>query len=187
MDFLFEESTHTFWVDGQKWPSITQILTAEGFIDPEFYTEYGRQRGSLLHKVIHWHVIGELDESSVAPELQGRYSAWLAFEQDTGFRSIEVEKPAISELYRFAGIPDHYCRIFGKEAVIDAKSGGKEAWHGLQTAAQEILIGKSLPRYSLHLKENGKYKLEPHTDRTDRQVFLSAAACWWWKNNHLRR
>lgn len=160
---------------------------SEGFIDIAWFTEYGRERGKLLHKIIHWHVTGELDETSISPVLQGRFNAWLAFEKDANFKSIEVEKPRISELYCFGGIPDHYCIIQGKEAIIDVKTGVSPAWVGLQLAAQELLIGKQCPRYSLKLADNGKYNLKAYTEKQDRDIFLSALACWQWKKNNLKR
>ena len=185
-DFIFDEEKHQFIVDGQQWPSITQILGDEGFIDTAWFTEYGRERGRLLHKIIHWHITDELDETSISPVLQGRFNAWLAFEKDSGFKSIETEKPRINDVYRFGGIPDHFCTIFGKKAIVDVKSGVSPAWVGLQLAAQEILIGGFHLRYSLQLKDNGKYSLKPYTDHQDQAVFLSALACWQWKQNNLK-
>jgi len=183
-DFTFDKDNHLFIVDGRVWPSITQILSAEGFINGQWFTEYSRNRGSYIHQIVHWHIIDELDTDSIDPTLKPYYDAWLAFERDVGFVSIEVEQPRINHVYQFGGIPDHVALLNGKESIIDVKSGVDIPATALQTAAQEILIGKLLPRYSLQLKADGKYSLKHHTDRQDRKIFLSALACYNWRKNH---
>lgn len=185
MDFIFDEEKHQFIVDGQIWPSITQVLRSVGLIDGQWFTEYSRNRGTLVHRIIHWHIMGNLDDASIDPILRPYYDAWLSFERDTGFISNETEIPRISRLYRFGGIPDHIGILNGKEAIVDVKSGAEIPATALQTAAQEILVDKILPRYSLRLKDNGKYSLIPHTNRQDRQIFLSALAVWWWRKNNI--
>jgi len=184
----FDPATHTYTLDGQPVPSVTTILKDMNFIDMTWFTDYGRDRGKLVHTIIEWHITGELDESTIAPELQGYLDAWGAFTSDTGFLSTEIEKPLASELYRFAGTPDHIGKLNGKEAVIDAKTGVIYPHVGLQLAGYEILATRPLKRFGLQLKEDGRYSLKEFRDRQDSQIFKAALACWWWqKNNNLRR
>lgn len=186
MDFIFDEEKHQFIVNGQIWPSITQVLKDGGFINDRFYNDYARDRGTLIHRIIHWHIIGDLDEGSIDPILRPYYDAWLSFVSDTGFVSTETEVPRISPLYRFGGIPDYIGMLNGKESVIDAKSGANVPATALQTAGQEILIDRRVLRYSLHLKDDGKYSLIHHRDRQDGGIFKAALACFWWKQNHTK-
>lgn len=183
----FSPATHSYTIDGQPVPSVTQILADMGFIDTTWFTEYGRERGKLVHRIIHWHITGELDEATIDPELQGYLDAWGAFIADTGFVSTETEKPLGSVLHRFCGTPDHIGILNGREAAVDAKTGVIAPWAGIQLAGYEILKGKPLKRFALQLKENGKYSIKPFTDRQDRGMFLSALACWWWQHNNGRK
>ena len=182
MEFIFDEEKHHFLVQGERWPSITQVLADMGFIDTRWFTKASRDRGSHIHRIIHWHLIGELDEGSIDPELWPYFEAWLRFESDTDFRPTETETPRISELYRFGGIPDSIGMLADREVIVERKTGAAPHWVALQLAAQEVLCDRPLYRFSLQLKSNGQYRLKQYRDRTDRGVFLSALACWWWRN-----
>ena len=182
MEFIFDEKNHQFIVGGERWPSITQVLTELGFIDHRWFTDESRVRGSHIHRIIHWHLTGELDEASIDPFLWPYFEAWLRFERETGFRPVETEMPRISEIYRFGGIPDSIGILAGRDVILERKSGAAPTWVALQLAAQEILCGRSLPRFSLQLKKNGHYCLKQYQDHRDRGVFLSALTCWWWKH-----
>ena len=183
----FDPIAHAYTIDGQPVPSVTQILADMRFVDTAWFTEHGRNRGKLVHRIIHWYITGELDEATIDPELQGYFDAWKRFVKDTGFMSTETEKPMGSVLHRFAGTPDYIGMLNGHETVIDAKTGAISPWVGLQLAAQEILAERPLKRYALALKEDGKYSLKPFTDRQDRQIFLAALSCWQWQHNNGRK
>lgn len=184
----FNPESHSYTIDGQPAPSVTQILAAMGFVDSTWFTDYGRERGKLVHRIIHWHITGELDETTIDPALQGYFDAWLLFEKETGFVSTATEKPMGSVLHRFCGTPDHIGALYGYESVIDCKTGAIAPWVGIQLAGYEILYGKGpLKRYALHLKEDGKYSLKAFTDRQDRNIFLSALACYQWQKNNMMR
>ncbi len=183
----FDPATHTYTLDGQPVPSVTKILSDMNFIDTAYFTEYSRTRGTLVHRIIHWHVEGTLDPSTVDPSLMGYFTAWRRFVDDTGFVSTETEKPLASEIYRFAGTPDHIGMLNGREAVIDVKSGAVFPSTPLQLGGYEILAGRRLARFALCLKDDGKYNLKPeYKDRQDRNIFLSAVSCWHWQNTCMK-
>jgi len=180
----FDSETHIYKVNGEVWPSVTQILKDMGFIDSRFFTEYARERGSLAHLIIKWHCQGVLDEDTVDPALRPYLDAWRLFVADTGFVSKQVEIPLCDTTYRFAGTPDNIGELYEIPSVIDYKTGAMSPVVGLQLAGYELLTGKRLKRYGLQLTDTGKYKLTPFKDRNDRQVFLAALACWNWIRNH---
>jgi len=186
MSLIFNEENHWYELDGQYVPSVTQVLKDQGFIDDQWFTEYGKTRGKFVHKIIEWHVKGELDNSTVDDNLLGYLDAWVQFVKDTGFVSLYTEKPFASLTHKFAGIPDCVGSMNGMDAVLDIKSGAIGPATSLQLAGYEILIDSRLNRFALQLKEDGKYSLKEFKARTDRGVFLSAVSCWWWKRNNLR-
>lgn len=176
---------HIYTVDCKPYVSVTQVLQATGFIDARWFTEYGRERGSLVHQIVHWYILGELDESSVDPALQGYLDAWKLFVKDTGYHSKQVEVPMFHESLKFCGTPDDVGDLTIDDVCLDRKTGSISSWVGLQLAAYEILIGRPIKRFALQLKENGKYALKQFKDRTDRSIFLSALACVQWQLNNL--
>lgn len=182
----FDEKKHIYTLNGQRLPSVTQILVGQGFIDTHWFTDYGRDRGTYVHKIIQYHCAGELDESSIDPALWPYFKAWLQFEIDTTFVSVECEIPCASEAHRFAGTPDHVGFMNGVECVIDVKSGADLPAAEIQTAGYAILKNKPLKRYSLRLMNNGRYSLREHVERSDSRVFLAALSCWWWKEKNLK-
>lgn len=187
MKVEFDEAKHIYTVDGEDYPSVTQILKAEGFIDTSWFTEHGRDRGKLAHKCTYLDDTGELDESSVDPVLMPYLVAYRRFKRDSGFVVSMSETPLAAEAYRFAGTPDRTGSFNDATcAILDIKTGSVEPWAGLQLAAYTILLGSPYKRFALQLKSDGSYRLIPFTDRQDRQIFLSALAVYHWKNNNLK-
>ena len=186
----FNEKDHSYSVEGVRYPSVTQILAALGFYgDAEkYFTEYSRDRGSFVHRIIEYHLSGELDETTIDPALEGYFAAWLRFERDTGFVSTITEKRMCSKIYCFAGTPDHIGKLNGREAIIDVKTGAPGPAAEIQTAAYEILHDRPSKRFALQLMRDGKYGLKEFKSREDRGIFLSALAVYNWQRNHnLRR
>ena len=187
MTLLFDPEKHEYRVNSVLYPSVTEILSEMGFIDGTWFTEDGRLRGKLTHQIIHWHLTGELDEETIDPILRPYFDAWLQFEKDTGFVPETIEKPFANETYRFAGTPDYIGCLNGHNAIVDVKTGIVQPWVSLQLAAYEILAKHpSLERFSLQLTKKGKYRLIQYKDISDRQIFLSALACYWWRRNNFR-
>lgn len=187
MSLTFDSALHRYELDGQEVPSVTRVLKDEGFIDTTWFTEWARTRGIYVHRIIEWHVKGELDPSTIDDALQGYLCAWVQFIKDTGFISLLTERPFASALYSFAGTADCVGSLGGEESIIDIKAGSLSPATSLQLAAYEILHGGRSKRFALQLKEDGKYSLKEFKDRSDRGIFLSALSCWWWKHNNLRK
>ena len=184
----FNPQDHTYTIDDVQYPSVTQILADLGFYGSAaaYFTEYGRDRGRLVHKIVEYHCKGVLEESSIDPALKGYFEAWLLFEKDTGFISIDCEVPLVSPEYGFAGTPDHVGILNNSNSVIDVKTGAVFPATGIQLAGYEILRDQHLKRYGLQLKQNGKYSLKPFKDRSDRGTFLSALSVFQWKRNNVK-
>jgi hypothetical protein len=158
-DVAFEKEGHVYTANGVIVPSITQILSAEGFINTDWYDEWSCNKGTQVHKAVHYDVLGELDEESVDEEIRPYLAAFRKFMKESGFKVERSEVPAINTTYGYAGTPD-LIGCFPKP-----------------TAAR---------RFVLELNKEGKYKLIPHVDQQDFAVFLAAVATWKWKFNHKK-
>lgn len=187
MNIHLDPETHTYACDGVVYPSVTQILKDEGFIDATWFTDYARDRGILVHRITHWYDTDELDMESVDPALGGYLEAWIRFREESGFDPQIIEQSLASHTHRFAGTPDRVGILNGNLAIPDIKSGAIQPWTGLQLAGYEVLYGQRVNRFGVQLTDDGKYKLIPFTDRNDRGVFLAALATWWWKEANQKR
>jgi hypothetical protein len=79
MMITFDPDTHTYTLDGQTVPSVTQVLQAMGFVDSTWFTEESRTRGKYVHRIIELHINQELDESTVDDSLAGYFGAFKLF------------------------------------------------------------------------------------------------------------
>jgi hypothetical protein len=189
---VFEPETHVYRLGGRRVLSVTQVLTAAGLIDAEWFTEESRTRGSYVHKMIMYDEREGLDERSVDERLAGYLAAYRAFVRDLSpGPCMLLEQPLADPVLRYAGTPDQLRLrpMRGRLALIDHKSGAPFPWHRLQTAAYAYLIREHAPlwniekeivpplaRYCLYLRPNGQYRLEEHSDRNDWKLFQAALA-----------
>lgn len=158
-DADFNEEGHVYTSGGVTLPSVTGILTAEGFIDGRFYDEFSRTRGDYVHKATHYDDTESLDYESLDPVIKPYLDAWRRFKKESGFVVEQSEEPKQSLLYHYAGTPD----------VIGHFPTG------------------NLKRAAVELHNDGSYKLIPYADRQDVSLWLSVLACYQWKKNNLRR
>jgi hypothetical protein len=111
---VFKEEDHSYWNGGVKYPSVTQIISDMGLYgDTSYFTDYSRDRGLFVHKIIQWHLSGELDESSIDSVLQPYFDAWLRFEKEAAYVSEVCEKVMASDMLHFAGTADHIGHLNG--------------------------------------------------------------------------
>jgi hypothetical protein len=179
----FEKDGHVYTTaDGTRIPSVTQILLAEGFIDPTYFTEEACARGIAVHTACQ--MIDEFKDPPPLPEDWDRYvEAYQNFLKDSVIETVATEKRVYSDAWGYAGTVDLLGYINGREAVIDRKTGQPAPWHGLQTAAYDEAepITPRRHRYGLYLRNNGTYSLKQHKDRSDYQTFLAAVTVHKWK------
>jgi hypothetical protein len=200
LGFQFKEQGHIYTLDGSRLPSVTEILTSEGFINNGFYTKYGRERGQAVHLACHLDDMNDLDDSSIDPVIEPYLFGYRQFKKDTHFKVIRSEFKMYHSIYNFAGTPDKDGILHDKPSLLDIKTGSVEPWTGLQLAAYDILLqeyfqkenvpsheSRNRKRVALQLNDDGTYKLYPFDDRSDMSVFLSAVCCYHWKRNNGRK
>lgn len=189
----YNDSLHEYMFNGKYVPSVTTILVDEGLIDTKFFTDEGRKRGKLVHKLIENHCKGAhcLHSEDLSPYLD----AFKNFQRDCNWESSIIEQPFACEQY--AGTPDQIGTLGGKPAIIDIKTGTISAATGLQLAAYEKLyaiylkrtfgkadIGK-IHRIAVQLTDTRRYILTEYKDRNDEYIWSSAVALWHWKKRKL--
>jgi len=186
----FEPATHIYRWDGVIVPSVTQILNEVGISDysgiPAAQRDAYMRFGTAVHLACELWDRRELDLPRLDPMLAPYLNSWIKFRTESGFEIYESEKPQYSLKHRFAGTPDRIGTLNGRRVVVDIKSSvDTKQGADLQTAGYAILFNEGKPRgahaldrYSVHLKDNGKYKIEPHKDRNDINAFLSCLSMY---------
>ena len=186
-EIVFNESDHSYRVGGARFPSVTQIIADMGLYGnaADYFTEWSRERGSFVHKIIQWHLSGELDEATIDPALQPYFDAWRRFEQEAGYVSDACEKVMASEFYKFAGTVDHIGHLNGYYCILDVKTGALSPATAIQMGGYEILMkSPGIRRFGLRLMDTGKYSLKEYKDRQDSKIFLAALSVYYWKQDN---
>ncbi len=176
--FRFDRASHTYWRHDRQLPGITTVIRSAGHSDDEWCSLDALARGSAVHAASLLVDLG--DEPEPLPEAWGGYlRAWLAFRADVPCSWTELEQPRMSEIYGFAGTPDRVGMVMGRPAIVElktAQSGARVPWHGVQLAAQDMLLDgrRGLrQRLAVYLLPDGRYRLREYADSADYLTFLS--------------
>jgi len=170
-----DAETHTYWHEGRKIPSVTQILKGVGLIDTSWFTEEATLRGTCVHEATHLDDLGTLDENTVDEAVWPYLEQWRKFRAEMGVTITAMEQMIYSPIYGYAGTLDRTLLFAGNpvEVLGDIKAGARAKWHALQTAAYQDNIGRYTQRGTIRLTP-GRYYWEPHNDPKDIEVFRSA-------------
>jgi hypothetical protein len=177
---------------GRIWPSVTGILGAVppwlGRYDriPPDVLEYKRQLGTAVHHATALDDQGLLDETTVCDAIVPYLEAWRRYRAESGFTPLTdaIERVVWHEALGYAGALDRVGLLrSGRWLLPDVKSSdpstGSDA--GPQTAAyleayrsHGPLLPARIDRCSVHLQDDGTYRVVPHTNRRDFNVFCAA-------------
>jgi hypothetical protein len=194
----FDESTHTYTLNGVVIPSVTQVLQSVGIIDysrvPPPILASAARVGIAVHRACHFWDEGDLDESNLYPLIASYLAAWKRFREEQDFIPVLIEQSLFATVngMTFAGTPDRSGLMGGIPYLIEIKTADKSmerAWK-VQTAAYAMLVPKrktnpfQYRRASVQLREDGTYRKSPdYTHPQDAQIFLAALGIHLWKRN----
>lgn len=195
-DFRFIEETHEYFLGDRRMESVTEILGEAGMTDYRFSREWYMTRGKYIHAATEFIDRGSLDWEGLDPELTPFCKAYQSFIEDKRPEIILSEKPLYHAQHLFAGTFDRLVKMDGATAIIDIKSGVPSPSAAIQVAAYRELVKVSegfteaqlsmnlLPTkcFSLHLRDDGAYRLTEHRDfRKNFNVFLAALTVVRWR------
>jgi len=143
----FDEATHTYFADGERVPSVTQILDSVGLVESDYFTEEHRRRGILVHMFIAMTNTGKVPNVKVegygaaaideAREYHKQYVKFLASMK--GALKIEaVEQKVFDPMFRYAGRLDFSGLLAQLPTIFDVKTnraGYTPTWAKWQLAA----------------------------------------------------
>ena len=137
----FRAEDHTYWLGEQRLPSVTEILDGLGFISPFSKNEERAHVGRLVHQMLALYEAGELDEDNLDPQLAVYLGRWKKMRHHAIPQ--HIEQPMYHADYGFAGTPDLVATTGKVILIVDFKTGGTTAWHGLQIGGYALLSGAS--------------------------------------------
>lgn len=180
----FNKQLHEYKYDGVVLPSVTQILENVGLSDFSAVNsrvmQIAQERGSFVHLATQLFDQGELDESTVDPELSGYLDGWKAFVSDFKPKFTAIEKMICNLDFGFAGTLDRIAVIKRKKTLIDIKTGVKSKAHEVQHGGYS-LIEPVNAAWTVYLSQNGKYTVEIHDLPRAKRTFLAALTIYKYK------
>jgi hypothetical protein len=149
----FDEATHTYRIDGEPVPSVTQVL---GDILPGYQaSEWHMQRGTAMHACAA--MIAQGVQFDYDPQLDGRVTALRAFFRAVPLMVQDVEQRLYSPTWRYAGTCDLVGELNGKRVVLDWKSTLTGAAK-YQVAAYGQILGVNYG-LAVEIREDGTYRM----------------------------
>jgi hypothetical protein len=158
---------HIYSRGGRIVPSVTQILKETGLVDDRWFTEHSSWRGSAVHSMCHYDDEGDLDEPTLDDRLKGYLEAYRLFKAEMNFVATHNEQRVYHETLGYAGTFDIKGTFIHGECLPDIKSGVVNRVTRFQTVAYAATQERprTLWRFGLGLKPNGKYSLKVYQPR----------------------
>lgn len=189
----FDSFAHTYRLNGDPVPSVTQVLGAVGLstdwdrMPPAVRAaaEAKRGVGQAVHEACALLDAGSLSWGTLDDAVFGYVEAWERYVRERGIIEwLLIEKPLAHDALRFAGTPDRIGRTLSGQVVQpDLKCGDPEDAAGqFQTAGYGLLVEhagiaplRHMERECVQLLPTGRYALDPYRDnRNDAAVFRAA-------------
>ena len=178
MNFKFDKTTHTYYLDGVKIPSVSEIISP--LVD---YSEVNPitlanacNYGIAVHRTIELWLNGNLDENCGFSE--GLKQPLDEFKKIQGIFSLELfacEIKLFDEKLRFAGTLD----VSGVNQIIDIKTRKyNPITDDLQLAGYEILTSAKCEKFVLELLPNKPYNLIKIDNKQAKSMFLYMLEYW---------
>ena len=125
-EFLFDEATHTYTLDGVVIPSVTEICAPItcGKYPPVGVVQQAAARGTRVHELCALYDMDALPDE-IEAGLVGYVKAWAAFCRDYKPVWTHIEFPLYGEIdpgQPFAGTLDRIGEIDGRTRVVDIKT-----------------------------------------------------------------
>lgn len=188
-------------MEPEHYPRVSTILRDMGLARPYPEgvpaVEWGRARGTAVHKAIHLYEQGLLgDLWTLHEDVRGPFLSYLAFKKDTGYQPEAIEEPVIHAGLRYRGTLDSRGDYHGSPSILDFKCSKQPDLEGAayQLAAYAMTIctldpvdtcwASALPRYVVQLGEDS-YRVHNVTSRDAASIFEAACRVWWAQRTKL--
>jgi hypothetical protein len=166
-------------------PNVSTILQKAGLIDPTWFTEESRQRGSALHLAAEYYDRGTLVFDDLDPQIAAYLRGFIQFRNNGHPLAANewIETPLMDPLRLYAGTPDRIL-INRPRAIWDLKSGDYKPADKWQLASYTNMLEEpeSYRRFCLYLRPNGTYRVREFPQQEyadDLNVFFAALTIYY--------
>ncbi len=146
------------------WPHlhVTDVLRLAGLMDPTWFTDPGRERGTHVHTACALLDRGDLDETSLDPVIVPYLDAYRRFLTESGTVWDLIEQEIEDQPLGYRGRLDRANRT----SIADIKTGAPHWSVAVQIAAyRRCLAAPSLKhQYVLELRGDGTYRYSKTSD-----------------------
>jgi len=178
----FDESTHTYFMDGIKAPSVTEVMPKQAghsFVSAERMEETSID-GKWRHSLVEQYMIRRNKGENAKTPIEIGLSDFLFVHPEFGkFIGSEV---LLWSHFRYAGTAD----LLFENAVVDVKrTMGAKKYHALQTAGyhraavERGKIKTNRNHWILELHDDGTYKAVNVWNELADVMFVSLVKAWW--------
>lgn len=185
----FNAELHQYKVGGVIYPSVNEILAKSGIQDYSGADPYYMHRGTAVHSMLEYYDQGELDYSTLDPDVEPYLEAWIAFLKKSGFEATHIEHRVFNSEYLYAGTIDRIGKWSGetRKVILEIKTGSLAPWVGLQLTPYRQCF-KNPEDYiirAVQLKKDGKFNIKHYNNPSDWYTFLSALSVVRWKEANV--
>lgn len=183
-ELTFEESTHTYMLEGQKIPGVTELMKP---LSQSVYKninqgtlETAAARGSAVHEAIENYAKFGIEDCE--PELRGYFDAFLAWAKKSRAVFAASEIAVYNKTYRYAGTIDLLCWVGDELWLVDVKTTAQvnEMLTSVQLVAYDAALAthgvKTARKIVLHLKKDGKHKAHIADKAKDAEAWTTFGA-----------
>lgn len=170
--FRYDDAEHKYYIGADEIPSVTTILSAAGkFTAAGYYTEDSRRRGKAVHAACQAIDLDVFDPVHLEPAYAGFVQSYQRFLDEFKPRWQMIEQAMASRRHGFGGKADRI-GIVAAPAILEIKTGTREAWHGYQLAGYDVLYhGANVNfhrRIAVYLDTDGRFpRVYEYTKSTD--------------------
>lgn len=175
--FEFLPEPHEYRLKGARLWSPSGVFVEVRWVDPTYYNEESRYRGTYVHHATH--LVDDEDPGiwqQIHKPYLGFVEAYCEFKELWRYKPRMREKPIYNPLFHYGVTPDGEGTIQGgDDALVEMKTGSLPWWVRYQLAAQSMAVSAFdtrdilRRRIALELRANGKFraveiKLDDHDD-----------------------
>lgn len=167
---IFYDARHEYTVDGEKYPSVSEILR---FISREIYDDtnqyaldHAADRGTSVHKATE--NIDRYGSADIEDEYAGYVQAYVSFLREHDVIWSDIEKPMYHPVKHYAGTIDRFGVVDGFNTLVDIKTNAtikkplvKAQLNGYEDMRQANEMTPAERLCCLQLKSDGTYRMYP--------------------------
>ena len=188
-ELTFEEESHTYRLDGEIIPSVSQIIDAAGYWGEKkgSFAPGAAEKGRRIHQAIELLNLKQLDWKQIEgtgyePYLRG-YEMWRT---DWRPEIREIECRLVGECHGvvYAGTVDLIADVRGALQILDVKTGRqypkpyRAQLGGYMIAYQQERERKVDGLAGLHVNDKGRYQLKRYKPNEAEASFEYACGIW---------